>query len=445
MHPGQGIHGMPERLEISAHRTRAVSRLRVLIVDDDRFVRVSYEAALQVLGTDARSVGSAQEALRLLSIESFDLVLLDIHMPGLSGMDALDSILSTSPCSHVVMMTGLATVESAVEALKKGAWDYIRKPLEFSGLSLLLKAIQDEVDLADTQQWHASSGDLGLSGLVGASGAMGQVFNLIGRAAGSSHPVLILGETGTGRTTIARAIHKTGLMKDRPFLVIEDDFNDVGTLLTKWRTLGGTLLLEEVGNIPSWAQASVARAMEDPTTGELRRIIATSSQELSRIYPKGQIRQDLYLKLSVLILRVPALRERPEDIPCLVEYFLNLHAAQNGRKIKISSSAMRILKSHKWPGNVLQLRNCVEAIVANASSKTIGPMALPKDILQLEGAETLVQSPPTVETLAETEKRAVLAALQHTGGDKLKAARLLGIGRATLYRKLAQHGSEWPS
>jgi two-component system response regulator HydG len=427
-------------------------QLRALVVDDERQVRVACEAIARSAGFVATSVGSGAEALQAVAHEPFDVVLMDVRMPGVSGLDLLETLLAQTPASYVIMMTGYASVESAVEAMKKGAYHYIRKPFHIDELRIVLQRIEAEIQAsAEARMWRSQvNTSCAFGRMIGSTGPMQQVFRLAARASARVNPLLLVGEKGTGKELIARCIHDCSDRREKPFVVIECDSGNPEKILAEVRAAaeagsegtaeGGSLLLKEISSMPMEAQAVIFRMLDNQQTpGPNVRLMATTSQELEPLAKRGEFRQNLLYRLSVFILRMPPLRDRASDIPALVDYFLDLDAANTGRKVKISDQALRTLMRFPWPGNIRQLRNCVERATANLVGTNLKATELPAEVRDWKEDTQPVVGAPVVETLAEAERRAVLAAMKFAKGDKMKAAQLLGIGRTTLYRKLEEY------
>jgi len=426
-------------------------QLRALVVDDERPVRVACEAITRSAGFSATSVGSGPEALQAIASEPFDVVLLDVRMPGISGLELLETLRAESPASYIVMMTGYASVESAVEAMKKGAYHYIRKPFHIDELRIVLQRIEAEIQAsAEARMWRSQvNTSCAFGRMIGSTGPMQQIFRLAARAAARSNPMLVSGENGTGKELIARCIHDCSDRRDNPFLVIDCDGGNPDKVLSDLQAAaapgsstseGGTLLLKEVPALTMEAQSIVFNMLDNQqSAGPNVRVVATASQELDPLVKHGTFRQNLLYRLSVFVLRMPPLRDRSSDIPALVSYFLDLDAANTGRKVKISDQALRSLMRFPWPGNIRQLRNCIERATANLVGTNLKTAELPEEVRCWKEDAPAVGGRPAVETLAEAERRAVLAAMKHARGDKMKAAQLLGIGRTTLYRKLEEY------
>lgn len=427
--------------------------LRILVVDDERAVRVSCEGIARSSGFDVASVGSAKEALEALAREPFDIILLDIRMPKISGLDVLEELLAVSPGSYVVMMTGYASVESAVEAMRKGAYHFIQKPFHLDEIRIILKRIEAEIMAsAEATMWRSQVDTSRAFGrMLGSTGSMQQIFRMAARASARRNPLLIVGEPGTGKRLIARCIHDSSDRRDMPFVTLdceEDPAERQLEGLTNVYPAGGlsaaassgAILLNEVSMLSHEAQSRLFHILDDHTGPPPEvRLVSTTSRDLEPLAARGEFRRDLLYRLSVFVLRMPPLRERAVDIPALVEHFLDLDAVEHGRKIELSSQAAQVLMHYPWPGNVRQLRSVIERSVAGMTGTTLKPGHLPPEIRNWKDEPDSPSGEAEIETMAEVEKRAVMNAMRHTKGDKVKASQLLGISRTTLYRKLEEY------
>jgi len=426
--------------------------LRVLVVDDERPIRVSCEAIARSSGFDAASVASGQEALDRLAREPFDIVLLDIRMPKTSGLDLIEELLAISPGSYIVMMTGHASIEAAVEAMKKGAYHFIQKPFHLDEIRIVLQRIGEEITTsAEATMWRSQVDTSKAFGrMLGSTGPMRQIFRMAARASARKNPILIVGEQGTGKELIARCIHDCGERNDKPFLVIDCDAATPEKQIEALSAAdpgngaaapvaGGSVLLNEVSLLSKEAQSHLFRLLDNRSTPPDFRVMATTTKDLEPLAARGEFRSDLLYRLSVFVLRMPPLRERVADIPLLVDYFLDLDAADKGRKIEATTETLQALMRYPWPGNVRQLRSVIERAVASMTGTTLKVSHLPSDLKNWKKEAVSQSGAAVVETMAEVEKRAVMEAMKFTNGDKVKAAQLLGISRTTLYRKLEEY------
>jgi two-component system response regulator HydG len=457
--------------EVSA---KARKLLQVLIVDDERSIRQACQEIAEDEGFDVVTADSAEHAYPLLDGQDVDIVLLDMKLPGAGGMEALRHVRRLRPDALVVVITGYGTIHSAVEAMKNGAYDYLTKPFGAEELRLLLDRVTNHLRLkAENRMLREKvKARFGFGNLVGHSPEMEKLYRIIGKAAQSTHPVLILGESGTGKELVARCIHYNGPLKEKPFIpvdcgslvptLIESElFGHVkgaftGAVGAKDGLLaiaeGGTVFLDEIGELPIDLQAKLLRAIQEKEirpVGSTRRvsidvrILAATNRDLEQAVAQGTFRRDLYFRLNVLSLHVPPLRERRQDIPLLVAHFLERMTRATNLTKTLSDDAMKLLLSYDWPGNVRELENCLERAWALNSGPMLQPADLPS-VLSSGSALSIGHGQPSDEVLpmSELERQAILRAIEQVHGDKLAAARLLGIGKTTLYRKLKQYGPE---
>ncbi|MCI0356246.1 MAG: sigma-54 dependent transcriptional regulator [Acidobacteria bacterium] len=447
--------------------------LQLLIVDDDAAVREGCRQVAQSLGYSAVVAGDPSTAYRLAEDENVDVVLLDLRLAGANGLHVLEEMKRRRPETEVVVITGFASVASAVQAMKLGASDYVTKPFHAEELKRLLERVARQLHMAEENRALRDKvrGRRGVGGLVGTAPEMEKLYRIISKVASSAHPVLIQGESGTGKELVARAIHFSGPYRDKPFIPVDcgalvptlvesELFGYVrgaftGAVRSKEGLLaiadGGTVFLDEIGELPVDLQAKLLRALQEKEirpVGSNRsvpisvRILAATNRDLEAAVQHGSFRKDLYFRLNVVNLRIPPLRERKQDIPVLVAHFLERMGRATGVERILSDEALERLVAYDWPGNVRELENSLE----RASALSSGPM------LQVADLPSTLQNPPQAASLAgagdgiaplkELEKEAILAAVRKLHGDKLRAARLLGIGKTTLYRKLKGYGIE---
>jgi two-component system response regulator HydG len=449
--------------------------LNLLIVEDERSVRECCRDVARSLSFTTQLAESPEECYRILNSVNVDVVLLDLRLPGSNGLELLRQVRSRRPEAVVIVMTGFATVQSAVQAMKLGAYDYITKPFNFEELRLELERVTAHLKLTAENRLLREQlrSTQGFGQLVGHSPEMEKLYRMIAKAAYSTHPVLILGESGTGKELVARSIHYGGRYKDKPFIpvdcgslvptLIESElFGYVrgaftGAVRSKEGLLataeGGTVFLDEVGELPIDLQSKLLRAIQEkeirPVGGTRPmpinvRILAATNRDLDAAVSQGLFRRDLYFRLNVLTLRIPPLRERKQDIPLLAGSFLERVNKATEMQHTLGDDALRLMLNYDWPGNVRELENCIERACTTCSLPTIHVTDLPT---QLRDSQTLAagaapaQDPAAITPLDELEKQAILHAIQVLDGDKLEAARRLGIGKTTLYRKLKEYGS----
>ena len=433
----------------------------LLVVDDDPATRqVCQDVALQC-GMKVLSAGSAEEALEVIEAASIDILLTDLQLPLSSGLDLLKRVHESHPDIAVVVLTQYGTIDSAVEATRMGAMDYVTKPFRIEELRARLEHVAHGVELRREnsllrEQLRTRPG---FGGLIGMSARMHRVYKMMEKVSRGDHPVLILGESGTGKELVARSIHFSGARKERPFVpvdcsalvptLIESElFGYVkgaftGAMQTKQGLMeaaqGGTLFLDEIGEMPVELQAKLLRALQQreikPVGATERkqinvRIIAATNRDLDAAIRTGAFRQDLYFRLNVVQIKLPPLRERKSDIPLLVASFLDKFTSPEGPLREISEDAMRHLMAYDWPGNVRELENAVERSVALGSGPVVAVADLPSNLHY--PVSDRAPGKDEVMPLEELERRAILRTLRETSGDKLAAARLLGIGKTTL-------------
>jgi DNA-binding NtrC family response regulator len=449
----------------------AANLLNLVIVDDERAVRDVCREVAQSLGFNTLVAESAEHTYRLLDAQAVDVVLLDLRLPGAGGLEALHKIKQRRPDAEVVVVTGYATVQSAVQAMKNGAYDYVTKPFTVDELKLLLERVATHLRLKTENRMlrEKIKSKLVFGSIVGRAPEMEKLYRMIAKAALSNHPVLILGESGTGKEMVARSIHFSGPFRDKPFIpvdcgslvptLIESElFGYVkgaftGAVQAKEGLLamaeGGTVFLDEIGELPVDLQAKLLRAIQEKEIRQVGstkrttinvRILAATNRDLEVAVAQGTFRRDLYFRLNVLNLRIPALRERRQDIPVLAGYFLERVARDFGQERELSDDAMKSLLAYDWPGNVRELENCLQRACAMNSGPVIQVADLPGALNGGNGhAIVEEESSAKIIPISEMERKTILSTITQLNGDKLLAARLLGIGKTTLYRKLKEY------
>lgn len=445
----------------------------VLIVDEERAMREGCREVAQSSGYDVVMAENAEQACRILETQAVDVVLLELKLPGVGGLELLRQFKARRPDVIIVVITGYGSIRSAVQAMKLGAYDYLTKPFGIGELKSVLEHAAEEVR-SITQRREAREqlrSRQGFGSMVGHSPEMEKLYRMIGKAAQSTHPVLILGESGTGKELVARSIHFSGPCKDKPFVpvdcgslvptLIESELfgyvkgSFTGAQRSKDGLLavadGGTIFLDEVGELPVDLQSKLLRAIQEreirPVGSTKRipinvRILAATNRDLEAAVAGGSFRRDLYYRLNVLTLRIPPLRERKQDVPLLAAQILERLNRSSGVPRTLADEAMKALMAYDWPGNVRELENCLE----RACSVSSGPLLHTGDFSSAvqdslhHGVRSIAG--PRVVPLADMEKQAILATIDQLSGDKLLAARLLGIGKTTLYRKLKEYDSQ---
>lgn len=439
---------------------------RILVADDEQVLRVNLCEFLERAGYFVEGVADGAAALRRVREEEFALVITDIRMPGLDGISLLKRIVLERPETHVLVTTAYASLETAVEAFRFGAFDYVVKPVIVEDLLqkvhnlLAYRSLRDEV----RRLRHDLQSRLGFEGLVGESDALQEIFKLVERVAPTSSTVVITGESGTGKELIARAVHARSAQRDKEFLAVNmaalpGDLveaqlfgHERGAFTGAERRRegilrsvnGGTAFLDEIADLPLPSQAKLLRAIEShevfpiggdrPIHAEFRLVVATN-HDLDVAVREGRFRSDLFFRLNVFRIAVPPLRERREDIPALATHFVDLHCrAQNKRPLLVSNEAMRLLTAYPWPGNVRELSNVIERAAILADGTTIEPLHLPSEFLGTSAPTLDLRS--AIETC---EKRHISWVLRAAAGNREQAAKLLRVDPATLYRRLAKY------
>jgi two-component system nitrogen regulation response regulator NtrX len=444
----------------------------ILIVDDERAIQTTLRGVLEDEGYRVTAVGSAPDALARLVDEAPDLIFLDIWMPGMDGLEALEEMKRLRPETAVVMISGHGTIETAVKATKLGAYDFIEKPLSLEKTLLAATRALDHGRLERQNRDLREQLERGQR-LVGTSRLIEELRQQIAIAAPTNGRVLIQGENGAGKELVARAIHTQSARRDGPFVevncaAIPDELIEselfghergaftgaVARRRGKFELAdGGTLFLDEVGDMSLKTQAKVLRVLEEQAfervggKDTLRvdvRVLAASNQNLMELFGQGRFREDLFYRLSVIPIEVPPLRQRQEDIPLLVEHFIHLFSGENAKRPKtISVEALAYFLSYEWPGNVRELRNMVERLVIMTPGDVIAPEALPSPLRPRDAAVTPEDS-QRERTLKEArdafERTYILGELRARDWNMTRTAEKLGIERSHLYRKLKAYG-----
>ena len=444
----------------------------IVIADDEKNTREGLRWALERKDLHILLAADGEEALNLIRSEPVDVLLTDLKMPKLDGMELLNHVRQESATTEVVMLTGHGTVESAVDAMKAGAFDYLIKPINIDELNLLVDRILSNRALKEenAQLRQQVERRFGLGNIVGNSDVMNQVFNLVKTVAPSRANILIYGESGTGKELIANAIHQNSPRKNRPFVkincgalpltLLESELFGyekgafTGAVKTKPGRFeiadGGTILLDEIGETSPEFQVRLLRVLQEGTfervggTETLRtdvRIIAATNKNLEEMVRAGTFREDLYYRLKVVAITLPPLRERRSDIPLLIDHFLEEFASYYSKpKPRVNNRAITMLQNYQWPGNVRQLRNAIEGLVVMAGAE-ITPAELPEEIRTEDNNVHFIKIAAGT-SLRDAEKELIQASLIHHGGNRAQTARALGLGRKTLYRKMEEFGLE---
>jgi DNA-binding NtrC family response regulator len=444
----------------------------LLFADDDPVARVLLVEVLSGVGYRVRAASGGEECLRLAEAEPLDLALVDLRMPDLDGLEVLRRLASIQPGIPVLILTAFATIDTAIEAIRSGAYDYLSKPFRMEEIKVVVRRVLEAQRLVrENLQYRQELRErYRVENLVGQSPQMVEIYKLVARVANLDITVLLLGETGTGKELVARAIHYASTRADRLFVVVDcaalpealfesELFGHergafTGALSARRGLLetsdGGTCLLDEVGELSPALQAKLLRVLQERTVRRVGgnesvpvnvRIIAATNRDLRKRLEEGAFREDLYFRLNVVTITVPPLRERSQDIPLLAQHFLQKYAPASGKPIKgFAREALALLSAYRWPGNVRELEHAVERAVALSSSELILPDDLPRELLSEAGEPPGLPAPRM--TLEEVKRWYVTRVLDEVGGNKLRAAEILGIDRSTLYRILGRRGTE---
>ena len=447
-------------------------RIRLLIVDDEQSIRKLCAAVGEAMGFVCMEADSGESALALLEEQPAHMILTDMVMPNMSGLEFLEKVKKLLPRSEVAVMTGHGSVETAVQAMKLGAYDYIGKPFSpLEELRLFLRRMAEKIRLVEENQFLRERVDTEteLHGIVGASAKIQDVLRMISRLKDTRTPVLITGESGTGKELVARAIHFRGSFANRPFVAVDcgslvptlieselfgyEKGAFTGALKSKvglfQSASGGTIFLDEIGELPPEMQAKLLRVLQEqevrPVGSNQKvkvdvRVIAATNRDLESEYRNGTFRKDLYFRLNVVTVHVPSLRERRSDIPMLAHWFLERYAP--GHPIQITHASMKSLLQYDWPGNVRELENCIERAVALGDRKIIDVNDLPPSIASsspLEPSPEVLSTTLSSTDLEDIERTTIQRVFEQVKGDKARAGKMLGISRATLYRKLKRY------
>ena len=446
---------------------------KILVVDDESSHRKMIEAVLSDEGYEIKQADDGQAAIDAVGNEFFDLILMDIRMGKVGGIEALSQIKDISPGIPIIIMTAYASVDTAVEALKAGAYDYLTKPLDIDELKIIVgKALRfHKLEKENIFLKERLNDRFDFSKIIGRGPAMKTLFDTMALVAPSEATVLIFGESGTGKELIADAIHQNSSRRDQPFIkvncaalpetLLESELfgHEKGSFTGAVARKQGrfqlahksSIFLDEVAEMASTTQAKILRVLQErefePLGGTQTikvdtRVIAATNKNLEDEIKEGRFREDLYYRLNVVNLEVPPLRERREDISLLADFFLKRYAEKNKRIIKgFTPRAMDLLMRYEWPGNVRELENVVERAVILARGEMVTPAEFPDILLQLdpEIKATYVNLSPG-RTLKDVEKDMIIRTLEETGGNRTHAAKILGISRRTLQLKLKEYG-----
>ncbi len=449
--------------------------MNLLIVDDDDTLRSLLAAELGRFGHSVATAATAEEGLRLASHAEQDVVLLDLSLPDQTGLDVLKRLRAERPALEVIVLTAHGTIDSAIAAMKLGAYEFLQKPCALPVIELAIRRALEHRRLGEE---NARLKD-GLrpttlsSGLIGTGPEFAALERFILKVAPTSSTVLIRGETGTGKEMVAAALHRASGRRDLPFVAVDcASLNEnllqselfghergaftgaVGMRHGLFETAdGGTLFLDEVGDVSPALQASLLRVLE---TSRFRRVggtrevsvdvrlIAATNRDLERMISEGQFRQDLFFRLNAIHLELPALRMRRGDIPFLADHFLARHNARYGTRKRLAPESAEVLSGYAWPGNVRELRHAIERAAVLADGDVVRPADFPPEVRTRGGADRAHADDGELLPLAEVERRYIARVLAHAGGHRARAAALLGISERNLYRKIQEYRLDDP-
>ncbi len=449
----------------------AMKDRNILIVDDEESMRELLTAVLEEEGYITKAVSRGEEALEEVGKGDFDLVIMDMKLPRMSGIEALQEIKEIKSELTVVLITAYASVDSAVKAMKLGAYDYLTKPFDVDELKMLVEKIFERRNLIEENIYlkQELKGRYEFHNIIGQSAKMQEVFNLIDMVAPTVANVIIYGESGTGKELIARAIHEHSPRKDKPFVTVnctaipenllESELfgHEKGSFTGatsrregKFKLAdGGTIFLDEIGEMSLAMQPKLLRVLQERKFERVGgtevievdvRLVAATNKNLEEAVKEGKFREDLFYRLDVVPIHLPPLRERKEDIPLLAEHFLEKYNRLNSRQIrKISPEAMGLLVNYHWPGNIRELENTIERAVIIARGETILPEYLPLSV-QSSSRKKSENELEVGMSLKEAEGLLIQKTLEEVGGNKSQAAKVLGITRQTLRNKMREYG-----
>jgi two-component system response regulator HydG len=447
---------------------------RILVVDDEQSHRIMLKAVLTKEGYDISEADDGISAVKAVESESFDLILMDIRMTDMDGIEAMGQIKKMSPSIPIIMMTAYASIKTAVEALKSGAYDYLTKPLDIDELKILVKKALEHYRLQEENVFlkERLADRFDFSKIIGKSRRMKELFENLSLIAPSDATILIYGESGTGKELVANAIHQNSPRAQKPFIkvscaalpetLLESELFGhergafTGALARKAGRFqladGGTLFLDEVNVMSATTQVKLLRVLQEREFEPLGsaktihvdiRLITATNKELEAEVKEGRFREDLFYRLNVVPIHLPPLRERKDDIPLLAEHFFRLYQEKNRKSIKgFLPKIIDTLMRYDWPGNIRELENVIERAVLLCRSEYVSPKDLPSPFQGEQIGEQPIISIPPGMTLEELEKEAILQTLEENGGNRTQTAQILGISRKTLQNKLKEYGLE---
>jgi len=441
---------------------------KILVVDDERRMCIVIKTGLEVDGHQVDLAFDGNEALQKITTNQFDIVITDLKMPGKTGLEILDEVKKRNPATEVILMTAYATTQTAIEAMKKGAYDYVIKPFEMTEVRIKVNQIVERNQLLteNVALKNELKGRYAIKNIIGSSGPMQQVFQMVNKVAPSEATVLIRGESGTGKELIAHAVHELSPRSKQPFVAVncgalpeslleselfgheKGAFTGADKLkLGRFELAGsGTIFLDEIGDISPATQVKLLRVLQAREIVRLggtktipiqARTIAATNRHLEELLRSGIFREDLYYRINVFPITLPPLRERKDDIPALVEHFLKKHDVDLK---KIDKTALKILLNYNWPGNVRELENIIERALILAGENAVSTRELPSYLYVNDSAVLPLEIPDAGISLEELEMSLINKALAKAHGNKSKAAKLLGITRRKLYSMIERLG-----
>ena len=443
----------------------------VLVVDDDRLVNEFLVETLRRAGYDCTAAHSGEEALARLNERDFDIVVTDLKMPGMDGLALLAQVKKASPQTIVIMMTAYGTIDTAVKAIKNGAYDFLLKPVSPETVEHIIRRVAEVIALRRENELMRKDLADKFHNIVGKSKVMKEVFDLIQGIADARSTVLITGASGTGKELVARAIHYSSCRADKPFVklncaalpenLVESELfgYEKGAFTDAKKTTrgrfeladGGTLLLDEISEMPLNLQSKLLRVIQErefERVGSSQtiqvdvRLVATSNRNLREYIAAGRFREDLYYRLNVIPIHLAPLEERKEDVPLLVEHFIAKYNRENSRTVKgVDAQAMRLLMHYHWPGNVRELENYIERAVVTGNKEILTEDEFPAELALGRAADSLAALRVPMK-LEEGNKYLILKTLEKFNGNKPRAAEALGISARTIRNKLAEYGEE---
>ena len=444
----------------------------ILVIDDNEEHASATAEALQKVGYKCRIATSGKEGLKIIEAGEIDIVITDLIMHDIDGLQILKTTKERLPEAEVILITGYGTVETAVDAMQKGAATYLLKPININHLRAEVNKLVEKQGLVrNNKELHKQLDEkYGLSGIIGNSPKMQKVLNIVNQISGTTATILITGESGTGKELISKIIHNNSLRKNNSLVVLnaaaipenllESELfgHEKGSFTgAMYQRKGkfeyanhGTLFLDEIGDMPLSTQVKLLRVIEDGVVTRVGsnesievdvRLIAATNQSLEKLIKEGKFREDLYFRLNVVSIKLPPLRERLEDIPLLIDAFLREFSQIHNKKVSIiSPEARKILYKYPWPGNVRELKNCIESMVVVSMKDTIDTEDIPDHILQRSSETSTAPSLVAGITIEEAERELIKSTLATVDGNREEAAKMLGIGERTLYRKLDRYG-----